>query len=331
MVNKVNERPSEKRRPSVCVVMPCYKTKSKVLSVIEKINENVDTIYVVDDKCPDNTGHYVQDKIKSAKVKVIYNKNNLGVGGATIAGYLEALKDGFEIIVKLDSDGQMDPDNIDMLIRPLVSEKADYAKGNRFYLIDNSRSMPFIRRVGNLGLSFITKLSSGYWTVFDPTNGFTAIHRKALQQIRLESVSNRFFFESDLLLNLRLIHAVVVDVPIKAIYDDEVSNLSVGSSLVTFFCKNIRNILKRIIYQYFLHDFNPGSMSMVLGVFSLIFSAVFGGYNFYNSIDTGIVSSSGTVMISSLPLFFAIQFFVSFFNYDYASIPKFPLQTLIGD
>ncbi|CZF84755.1 Undecaprenyl-phosphate mannosyltransferase [Grimontia celer] len=315
----------------ICIVMPSYKSRDKISCVIDKIPDYVSRIFIVDDKCPQETGAFVSENYKDKRIKVIFNSKNLGVGGATIRGYEEAINEGMDIVVKIDSDGQMDPDEIEILINPILLGKADYTKGNRFYLVSDSASMPIVRRIGNLGLSFITKISTGYWNIFDPTNGFTAIHKSALSKLNLKRISSRFFFESDMLFNLKLIHAVVIDVPMKAIYGDEKSNLSIRNSLGVFFVKNIRNAVKRIVYQYFLHDFNPGSISLILAAIFSIFSFFFGGYNFYQSVVNGTLSSSGTVMLSALPLFFSVQFIVSFFNYDYTSIPKIPLQILLGD
>jgi dolichol-phosphate mannosyltransferase len=97
-----------------------------------------------------------------------------------MAGYRAAMSNGADILVKVDGDGQISPRLIPLLIAPLLRGEADYAKGNRFYSIYNIRQMPRTRLFGNAVLSFLTKLSSGYWSIFDPTNGFTAVHVAAL-------------------------------------------------------------------------------------------------------------------------------------------------------
>ena len=166
--------------PTIAVVIPAYKVSSHIEGVIASIGKNVAHIIVVDDACPEQSGE-VAKKVKDSRVTVIFHEKNQGVGGATVTGYKAALDTPADIIVKLDGDGQMNPGFIPQLIAPLVTNLADYSKGNRFSSVENLESMPFIRVLGNAGLSFMTKLSSGYWTVTDPTNGFTAIRREILQ------------------------------------------------------------------------------------------------------------------------------------------------------
>ncbi len=95
--------------------------------------EDVTRIYCVDDGCPDGTGQYIEDKIEDQRVSVLSHEHNRGVGAAMKSGYRAALADGMEIIVKLDGDGQMDPAEIPHLLDPILSDVADYTKGNRFY------------------------------------------------------------------------------------------------------------------------------------------------------------------------------------------------------
>ena len=162
----------------ITVVVPCYRERDSILSVLEKIEQSVDHIVVVDDACPDKTGELVQAKCIDERVQVIVHEKNLGVGGATLSGYERAIELGADVIVKVDGDGQMDPKLIPNLVRPICNGTADYTKGNRFFRLEGIFAMPVSRIMGNLILSFASKLSSGYWSIFDPTNGFTAIHTK---------------------------------------------------------------------------------------------------------------------------------------------------------
>lgn len=178
----------------IAVVLPCYKTKRHVLDVIARIGPDVFLIVVVDDACPMATGAHVREHCSDPRVVVVTNENNLGVGGATIAGYRFARNQAADIVVKIDSDGQMDPSLLPQLVHPIEARLADYSKGNRFFSIEDVHTMPAIRVFGNVGLSFFTKLSTGYWNVFDPTNGYTAIHRVALDMLPLDKIDRRFFF-----------------------------------------------------------------------------------------------------------------------------------------
>lgn len=289
----------------------------------------VSRVYVVDDACPEFTGAVAEREFRDDRLRVIRHPVNKGVGGAVISGYKAALADGFDVIVKVDGDGQMDPADIPKLVHPLVREVADYAKGNRFYSMDRLRGMPSLRLIGNSFLSFMSKLSSGYWNVMDPTNGFTAIHRKALATLTLDSVSERFFFESDMLCHLNLSRAVVVDVPFPAKYADEKSNLKIHKVWFPFLRKHALRTARRFFYSYFVRDFNIGTMEFIFGSLFLGFGTLFGGYHWVQSGLSGRVASSGTVMLSGMSVILGIQLLLAAVIYDVTRVPKIPLQDLV--
>ncbi len=294
--------------------------------VLDAIPSVVSRIYCVDDACPDHSGDYIAQLMqKYPRVRVLKRDHNGGVGAAVMTGYQQALEDGAEIIVKIDGDGQMNPSLIPNFINPILSGQCDYTKGNRFYYIEDVLDMPFIRILGNAVLSFITKLSAGYWTVFDPTNGYTAIHRNVLSLLPFEKIAKRYFFESDMLFRLNLVRAVVQDIPMRAIYGDEVSHLHVSKILFPFLKGHVRNFIKRIIYNYFLRDFHIASVQLFLGIFLLLFGVTFGIDQWLGSIETNKMASAGTVMISALPIIIGIQFLVSFLHFDIQSVPRFPI------
>jgi dolichol-phosphate mannosyltransferase len=234
--------------PKISVVIPAFKVSKHILGLLAKIGPEVGAIYVVDDGRPEKTGELVVKNCTDSRVHVIYHPENRGVGGAVMTGYRTALRDGVEIIVKLDGDGQMNPSLIPRIVRSIQQEQADYTEGNRFFNVEYIREMPLLRILGNLALSFFSKLSSGYWHIFDPNNGFTAINAKAAAQLPLNKISSRYFFESDMLFRLNLMRAVVVDVPMDAFYGDETSNLRLRLSVFEFGGKHIRNAFNRILY-----------------------------------------------------------------------------------
>jgi dolichol-phosphate mannosyltransferase len=311
----------------VAAVLPCYNSKDHVLGVLERIGPEIEQIFVVDDKCPMGTGAFVTERCFDPRVTVLMHDINQGVGGATVTGYQAALSVGCDIVVKIDSDGQMDPALIPGLIKPIEQGFADYAKGNRFFNPDDSRQMPIGRLLGNLGLSFLTKLSAGYWDIFDPTNGFTAIHRSALSRLPLLKLSSRYFFESDMLFRLNIASAVVVDMPMTAKYGDEVSGLNAVRSIPEFAIKHFRVFAKRVGYKYFLRDFSMGSINLVLGICLMGFGGAFGFAVWVGSAITGVPATAGTVMIAALPLIVGVQMLMGFWAQDYNSVPKIPLQT----
>jgi dolichol-phosphate mannosyltransferase len=315
----------------VAVIIPCYRSKMHVLDVIADIGSEVFLIVCVDDACPEGTGAHIESHCTDTRVVVVRNEINLGVGGATMHGYRVGLERGAEILVKIDSDGQMDPVILPEIIHPIVNKMADYSKGNRFFNIDDVRAMPTVRIFGNAVLSFLTKLSSGYWTVFDPTNGYTAIHRTALEMLSLDKIDKRFFFESDILFRLYLAGAVVMDVPIQSRYASEMSNLKIHEIIMPFLFKNARNFFKRIFYRYFLRDMNLGSLELLIGTILLPFGVVFGSTQWLFAAAEGVAASAGTVMLAGLPILVGVQMILGFFAFDFIAVPRIPLQIVIGN
>jgi len=301
---------------SIGVVIPAYRVKAQVLEVINSIGPEVQKIIVVDDACPEKSGEYVKQNTKDSRVEVIFHDVNMGVGGAVKTGYRRALELKLDIIVKIDGDGQMDNSKIEEIVTPLKSGLADYAKGNRFFDVEAVRSMPKVRILGNLGLSFMTKLSSGYWQIFDPNNGFTAISKSKLQLIPLEKVDNRYFFESDMLFRLYLEGADVKDISMPAIYGSEKSNLSIRRVLIEFPVKHTRNLVKRILYTYYLRDFNLASIELPIGTTLLTLGLGVGSFSWINGIRNQVETQPGTLILFSTCTLVGIQLLLSFFDFD---------------
>jgi len=310
----------------VAVVIPSYRVVKHILRVISEIGSEVWRIYVVDDKCPDESGHYVEINCKDVRVVILRHVVNQGVGGAVMTGYRAAIADGAEIIIKVDGDGQMDPRLIPLFIEPILAGEADYTKGNRFFNLEEIRTMPKVRLFGNAVLSFMTKFSSGYWDLFDPTNGYTAIHADIAKLLPFEKISRRYFFETDMLFRLNTFRAVVVDVPMSAKYDDEISHLKVSKIIGEFFVKHMRNFGKRIFYNYYLRDMSIASIELPLGVLFLLFGAGFGGWSWLNAMREGSATPVGTVMLSALPALMGLQLVLAFLAYDIATVPGSPLH-----
>lgn len=244
----------------IAVVIPCFKVAAHIEDLLASIGGEVQAIFVVDDCCPENSGRLVEARCTDRRVRVIYHSENQGVGGAVLSGYRAAIAAGADVIIKLDGDGQMAPALVPAFVAPIIRGEADYAKGNRFFEIETVRQMPTVRLLGNTGLSFLTKLSSGYWNLFDPTNGYTAISARVAARLPMGKISKRYFFESDMLFRLNTMRAVVVDIPMFATYGEEHSNLKVSRELPRFFFSNLRNFGKRIFYNYFLRNFSFASL-----------------------------------------------------------------------
>jgi dolichol-phosphate mannosyltransferase len=308
--------------PVVFVVIPCYRVTNHILEVIAKISDEVTGIIVVDDCCPDGSGDFIAKNCIDPRVVVLRNPQNMGVGGAVLTGYRAAIEARAEIIVKIDGDGQMDPRLIQIFIAPILAGEADYTKGNRFFDLEGIRGMPKARLFGNAVLSFMTKLSSGYWNLFDPTNGYTAIHADVARHLPFEKISKRYFFETDILFRLNTLRAVVVDVPMDARYGDEVSNMKISKILGEFLFKHVRNFSKRIFYNYYLRDMSLASLELPLGLILFFFGCVLGVYHWINSYQEGVATPAGTVMLSAMPIIIGLQFILAFLAYDIATIPQ---------
>ena len=311
----------------VSVVIPSYRVTQHILNVISQIPAEVWRIYVIDDACPDSSGKFVEAQVSDSRVRVLYHPQNQGVGGAVMTGYRAAIADGAEIIVKVDGDGQMDPCLIPHFVEPILGGEADYTKGNRFFNLEEIRAMPSRRLFGNAVLSLMSKLSTGYWDLFDPTNGYTAIHADVARRLPFEKISRRYFFETDMLFRLNTLRAVVVDVPMDAKYGEETSNLKISKVIGEFFIKHALNFLKRIFYNYYLRDLSLASIELPLGLFLLLFGLGIGSYYWLESAQVGRVTPAGTVMLAALPILMGIQFVMAFLGYDIASVPRRPRHT----
>lgn len=251
-------------------------------------------------------------------MKVLRHAINQGVGGAVLTGIEAAISDDQDIFVKIDGDGQMPPELIPQFVDPIIKGQADFTKGNRFWRIEDVVAMPRKRLVGNAVLSFFAKFSTGYWNLFDPTNGYVAADLRLMKQMPLRKLHRRYFFETDLLFRASLFQAKVVDIPMVAIYADEVSNLKIHKEISRFAWGHTKNFFKRVGYNYFLRDFNVASMELVLGIILCFFGTVFGLWKWGSETP----ATAGTVMVAALPLFTGILLLLNFLNFDMQRVPR---------
>jgi dolichol-phosphate mannosyltransferase len=306
----------------ISVVIPCFRVKKHILEVLSKIKDTVHVIYIIDDACPEKSGDFVRLNSGDKRIRIIQHKINQGVGAAVMSGYKEAVKDGMDVVVKIDGDGQMDPALISDFTAPILNGEADYTKGNRFYNLEEILNMPKKRIFGNAILSFVNKISSGYWNIFDPTNGYTAIHIDLIKMLPLNKISKRYFFESDMLFRLNTFKAVVVDVPMNANYGNESSSLKVGNVLFEFIIKHIKNSFKRIFYNYFLRDLSVASFELPIGLALFLFGLIFGIKSWIYFAGSSLLAPTGTVMLFALSILMGVQFILAFINFDINSVPK---------
>jgi len=309
----------------VAVVLPCYRVERHIAAVIRDIPEFVSLIVAVDDACPNGSAAAIK-QVDDPRVVLVEHEKNQGVGGAMLTGYWTCLNLGADVIVKMDGDGQMDPRQLAPLIRPIVNGEADYAKGNRWHHGASLSQMPGLRRLGNLGLSFLAKFSSGHWKIFDPCNGYTAVHADALRRIELDRIARDYFFEISLLVELGIAGAVVRDVPMPAVYGEETSSLRIGRILRTFPHRLAKSLLRRIWRQHFVREFGPLGLFLVSGGMLLSWGAVFGACSWMRSWFSGIPATSGTVMLSAMPFLMGFQLLLHSLMMDMANRPSQPVS-----
>jgi glycosyltransferase involved in cell wall biosynthesis len=308
---------------NIAAVIPAYGVERDIQSVLSGLPTYIKHIIVVDDASPDLSASLVTAAAKKDKrITLILHLENRGVGGAMISGFRKALEFGAQIVIKIDGDGQMNPVHIPALITPLIQGKADHVKGNRFRDFQALQQMPFIRRAGNLGLSFLAKAATGYWSVFDPTNGFFAIRAEMLAQLPLDRIDKGYFFETSMLANLYLLGALVIDTPIPARYRNETSNLSIRRTLFEFPFKLLVTFLRRILLRYYIYDFSMMSLYLMVGIPLLLFGGIFGAIKWVTYASQGIPAPTGTVMLPTLSVILGIQILLSAIEIDMNSTPR---------
>ena len=315
------------RKYNIVAVIPCYRVEREIQSVLSAIPKYIKHIIVVDDASPDSTADRVTASAKKDKrISLIRHPTNHGVGGAMVNGFHRAIELGAQIIVKVDGDGQMDTTHLPDLITPLIQGQADYTKGNRFRDFQSLQQMPLIRRVGNMGLGFLSKTATGYWNLFDPTNGFVAIRSEVLAQLPLNRVDKTYYFETSMLAKLYLLGAVVKDVPMPARYQSEVSNMLIHRILFQFPFKLLRTFIKRLILKNFIYDFTMASVYVLTGFPLLLCGLTFGIVKWIQYASLNIPAPTGTVMLPTLSVLLGIQLLLSAIEIDLRSVPKEPLS-----
>lgn len=307
----------------IAVVIPYYNAKKHIVNVVCKLPEYISKIYIVNDKSPDELPiNELKQTMCNSKIDIINSDTNMGVGGATKLGFIKAVQDEMEYIIKVDSDDQMDTTYIPDLLIPLIEDKADYAKGNRFRDFKALKSMPISRKTGNLFLSFLTKTATGYWNNFDPTNGFFAVKTSFLKRIDFENLANRYYFETSLIAEMYFQSTRIQDVSMPAVYGDEKSSMTVWKMPFVFLPKLIKTFIRRIIKTYFIHDFNMSSIYIVLGIPLFLFGVIYGIYKwcYYSSVDE--LAPTGTIMLITLSIILGFQLLLQAIHYDIIRTPK---------
>lgn len=311
-------------KAKIAVAIPYYNASRHICDVVAKLPDFIDAVIITNDKSPQPMDQSAIQSVANPNTTVVFleNENNLGVGGATMKGFRYAIDNGFDIVVKMDSDDQMDASFLPDLLQPLLKGRAEMAKGNRFRDLNALKKMPVIRRSGNLILSFMTKAATGYWNNFDPNNGYLAIKTSTLKQVDFEKLSKRYFFETSLIAQLYFVNARIKDVSMPAIYADEQSSMKVWRMPVIFATSLLKVFVKRIAKAYFLYDFNIASIYLFTGLPLFLFGVIYGIYNWIYYSSMHILAPTGTIMLVTLSVILGFQLLLQAIQYDIIYSPK---------
>jgi len=306
----------------IAAVVPAYKEEKMISKVIETMPDYVDHIVIVDDCSPDATSEVV-GRSDDPRVTLIRHEVNQGVGGAIITAHRAAMDLGSDVNVVMAGDAQMDPDYLPPLLDKVTDGGFGFAKANRFYAPESFSGMPGYRVVGNIVLSFFTKLASGYWNLFDPQNGYTAVRTEVLARVPLDRVAKRYSFENDLLIHLNILQVPATDVPIPAVYGEEVSSIRLSKVIPELLHRLTVGYWSRIWYRYVLWSFSPIALLLFMGLALFVLGVGVSIWVMFQ-IAGSVVATAATVMLAALPLMIGTQMLISALQLDIQATPSSP-------
>lgn len=308
------------RGQTVAAVVPAYNEEQLIGRVIATMPEFVDRIFIVDDRSLDRTAEVVSAQGDS-RVRVIRHEVNTGVGGAILDGHRKVIEEGIDIAVVMAGDAQMDPAYLPNLLDPIIDDGYGFTKANRFFSMTSFAGMPRHRILGNVALAFMTKMASGYWHLFDPQNGYTAIRRTVLERLPMERISLGYQFENDLLIHLNILGTRARDVPVPALYGEETSKIRLGRVAPAILNLLVFGFWKRIWWKYVLWSFSPIAMLLFAGLALTLFGLV-AGVLVAAAAFAHHTPTAATVMISVGPLLVGINLLVQALVLDIQESPR---------
>jgi glycosyltransferase involved in cell wall biosynthesis len=290
---------------TVAVVVPARDEEELLPVTVAGIPAFVDRIFVVDDASTDGTADVVGGV---PRVEVLRHQGNLGVGAAIVSGYRRAIAERMDVTAVMAGDNQMDPGDLEGLVRPVAAGELDYAKANRLYSGEYWRMIPRTRRWGNAVLSFLTKIASGYWHVADSQTGYTAIGLPVLERLDLERVYPRYGFPNDMLVHLNVWNARVRDIPSRPVYGvGERSGIKIRKVVPRISWLLLKGFFWRMREKYVIRDFHPLVFFYALGFLMSLLGLGLGIAEVVLRI-MGNAVSAGTVVLVALLLIFGSQF-----------------------
>lgn len=300
------------------IVIPAFRAANTIVDVVRRCLSYADRVIVVDDCCPQGSGETATAEFgHDHRVTILKRSVNGGVGAAMKTGIAAALNEGAAIIVKIDADGQMDPAYVPTIREAFTHDPTLVCvKGNRFFDAGVIEIMPKARLLGNGILSLLVKCASGYWNAIDPTNGYLAFNADLLKLLPWQNFDDSYFFEMSVLCEFGLKKLPILELEMPTIYTEAPSSLSIFRVIRQFPPKLLRRTLKRLLLQYFVFDVNLGTLYSVIGSLLLLFSLVFGSYEWVDGVVTHTAKPIGTVMVAALPFMMGFQLLLNALMYD---------------
>jgi glycosyltransferase involved in cell wall biosynthesis len=311
------------KKHAIAVIVPAFNEERHIERTIAEMPDYVDSIIVVDDASTDATVAKVE-KLAAAdpRLTLITNERNKGKGSCVVQGCQQSIESGSAITVLMDGDNQMPAEHLDALLDAVIDGDLDAAKGNRFIASPQAlSSMPKYRLIGNVLLTMMTKLASGYWSIFDSQNGYWAMRTATLGRLDLQRLARRYDLENSLLINLNIIGARVRDVAIPARYADEKSKIRIWRVTPRIMATLLGGLLQRIFYRYVLYSFHPVALFLFAGIPLILWGTGFGVYVVITALGEP-VATTGTVMLAVLPFLMGYQLLLAAFVLDILSEPK---------
>jgi glycosyltransferase involved in cell wall biosynthesis len=304
----------------ISVVVPAFNEERLVAETIRSMPELVDHVFVIDDCSADGTSEAAKS-VDDPRVEVIRHEVNTGVGGAIITGHRRAMEVGGDIDVVMAGDAQMDPRYLPALLDPIADEGYGFTKANRFFGFESFHGMPLHRVFGNVILSFLTKVASGYWNLFDPQNGYTAIRQDVLARLPLDKIAKRYQFENDLLVHLAILSVRAKDVPIPAKYGAEISTMRLSRVAREISTLLFRRFWQRIWWKYVLWSFSPIALLLFSGLGLMLFGLGWGIFATVSALNANS-PTAGTVLLAVTPMMTGVYMLIQALILDIQATPS---------
>jgi glycosyltransferase involved in cell wall biosynthesis len=299
------------------VAVPAYNEEKLIQKTLATMPKFVDHIVVVNDASKDKTLQKMREAAKQdSRIEVIDNTQNLGVGGSIKKALQRAAELGCDRVAVMAGDAQMDPDLLDDMLDDMQTRKLDFIKANRFMHLDALRSMPAYRRIGNIIVTLLTKIATGYYGIFDSQNGYVIYSKKVIGDMPWRLVGNRYEFENTVLIGLSIIDARVGDFAAPAIYGEEKSTIKLFSTTLRVLRVLIRGYWQRIYYKYVLFNFHPIAVFIFGGMLFGVLGIALAVYLAISRIFLGETPSAGSVMLAVLPIVVGLQLVLTAFILD---------------